>query len=92
MEKQVVATAKAPGAIGPYSQGIKVGNLVFVSGCLPIDMATGQLSTGDIAAQTRHSLRNVTAILAAAGSRRAKVVTPKSFVKALKDCQTISAA
>ena len=37
MEKQVVATAKAPGAIGPYSQGIKVGNLVFVSGCLPID-------------------------------------------------------
>lgn len=45
MEKQVVATAKAPGAIGPYSQGIKVGNLVFVSGCLPIDMATGQLST-----------------------------------------------
>ena len=68
MEKQVVATAKAPGAIGPYSQGIKVGNLVFVSGCLPIDMATGQLSTGDIAEQTRHSLRNVAAILEAAGS------------------------
>ena len=81
MEKQVLATAKAPGAIGPYSQGIKVGNLVFVSGCLPIDMATGQLSTGDIAEQTRHSLRNVTAILEAAGSSLDKVVKTTIFVK-----------
>ena len=92
MEKQVVATAKAPGAIGPYSQGIKVGNLVFVSGCLPIDMATGQLSTGDIAEQTRHSLRNVTAILEAAGSSLDKVVKTTIFVKDLKNFQTINAA
>lgn len=91
MEKQVVATAKAPGAIGPYSQGIKVGNLVFVSGCLPIDMATGQLSTGDIAEQTRHSLRNVTAILEAAGSSLDKVVKTTIFVKDLKNFQTINA-
>ena len=92
MEKQVVATAKAPGAIGPYSQGIKVGNLVFVSGCLPIDMATGQLSTGDIAEQTRHSLRSVTAILEAAGSSLDKVVKTTIFVKDLKNFQTINAA
>ena len=92
MEKQVVATAKAPGAIGPYSQGIKAGNLVFVSGCLPIDMATGQLSTGDIAEQTRHSLRNIAAILEAAGSSLDKVVKTTIFVKDLKNFQTINAA
>lgn len=92
MEKQVVATAKAPGAIGPYSQGIKAGNLVFVSGCLPIDMATGQLSTGDIAEQTRHSLRNIAAILEAAGSSLDKVVKTTIFVKDLKNFQAINAA
>ena len=92
MEKQVVATAKAPGAIGPYSQGIKAGKLVFVSGCLPIDMSTGQLSTGDIAEQTRHSLRNIAAILEAAGSSLDKVVKTTIFVKDLQNFQTINAA
>ena len=92
MEMQVIATKKAPDAIGPYSQGVKVGNFVFVSGCLPIDMTTGQLSTGDIAEQTRHSMRNVSSILEAAGSSLDKVVKTTIFVKDLNNFQAINAA
>ena len=92
MEMQVIATKKAPDAIGPYSQGVKVGNFVFVSGCLPIDMTTGQLSTGDIAEQTRHSMRNVSSILEAAGSNLDKVVKTTIFVKDLNNFQAINAA
>ena len=92
MEMQVIATKKAPDAIGPYSQGIKVGNFVFVSGCLPIDMTTGQLSTGDIAEQTRHSMLNVSSILEAAGSSLDKVVKTTIFVKDLNNFQAINAA
>ena len=92
MEMQVIATKKAPDAIGPYSQGVKVGNFVFVSGCLPIYMTTGQLSTGDIAEQTRHSMRNVSSILEAAGSSLDKVVKTTIFVKDLNNFQAINAA
>jgi 2-iminobutanoate/2-iminopropanoate deaminase len=66
--KEVIATASAPAAIGPYSQGIAAtGKIAFVSGQLPIDPATGAFAAEDIQGQTEQSLKNVGAILAAAG-------------------------
>lgn len=66
--KKVIATAKAPSAIGPYSQGIAAsGKMVFVSGQIPIDPATGAFAADDIKGQTDQSLKNVGAILAEAG-------------------------
>ena len=71
MEK--IETTKAPGAIGPYSQAIKVNNLVFVSGQLPIDPDTGAFPSDDIRDQTRQSLENIKAILEAAGYKMTQV-------------------
>ena len=71
---QTFHTDNAPAAIGPYSQAVKTGNLVFVSGQLPIDPATGAFAGQDIASQTRQSLKNVSAILEAAGYTCADVV------------------
>lgn len=66
--KEVIATASAPAAIGPYSQGVAAsGKIVFVSGQLPIDPATGAFAAEDIAGQTEQSLKNIGAILAEAG-------------------------
>jgi 2-iminobutanoate/2-iminopropanoate deaminase len=69
-----IHTANAPAAIGPYSQAVQAGNLVFVSGQLPIDPATGVFAGEDVASQTRQSLNNVKAILEAAGYTMADVV------------------
>ena len=79
-----ISTAKAPGAIGPYSQAIEVGNLLYTSGQLPIDPATGLLAEG-IEAQTRQSLTNVKAIVEAAGSSMAKVVKTTVFMADMQD-------
>ena len=78
--KEIVATEKAPKAIGPYSQGIKAGGLVFTSGQLPIDVATGEFVPGGIAEQTRASILNVKAILEKAGSSLDKVVKSTVFL------------
>ena len=72
--KTPLSTDKAPAAIGPYSQGITVGNMVFTSGQLPIDPATGQFPSEDIKEQTRQSLLNVKAVLEAAGMTMDDVV------------------
>ena len=69
-----VTTPDAPGAIGPYSQAIRAGDFVFLSGQIPLDPATGQLVTGGIADQTHQVLRNLGAVLEAAGASYAKVV------------------
>lgn len=71
MEK--IETTKAPGAIGPYSQAIRVNNLVFVSGQLPIDPETGAFPSDDIKDQTRQSLENIKAILEAAGYQMSQI-------------------
>ena len=63
-----VDTSSAPGAVGPYSQAIRVGNLLFVSGQLPIDPATGEFAPGGAVEQARQSLKNIGAIAAAAGT------------------------
>lgn len=91
-DKSVIATNGAPGAIGPYSQGIKTGNLVFISGQLPIDMATGDLSTGDIAEQTRCCLKNAEAIAQAAGTSLANAVKTTVLLTDMADFGAVNGA
>jgi 2-iminobutanoate/2-iminopropanoate deaminase len=67
MAKEVICTDKAPKAIGPYSQGVKAGGLVFFSGQIPLDPATGELTGGDIGVQTERVMENIGAMLEAAG-------------------------
>lgn len=85
MENVVISTKNAPAAIGPYSQAVKVGNFVFVSGQIPIIPASGELVQGDIKHQTRQVLENLKHILEAAGSSLDKVVKTTVFMKDLDD-------
>ena len=78
--KKVISTEKAPAAIGPYSQAVQVGNLVYTSGQLPIDPATGQFPEGGIKEQTRQSLKNIQAILQQDGLSMASVVKTTVFM------------
>ncbi len=80
-----VATDQAPKAIGPYSQGIRASNLLFVSGQIPIDPATGNLIQGDIATQTRRVFDNLSAILKAAGGSLDNVVRTTVFLADMGD-------
>ncbi len=66
--REAVRTEKAPAAIGPYSQAVRMGNLLFCSGQIPLDPATGELVTGDVAAQTRQVFANLGAVLSEAGA------------------------
>jgi len=90
MEKSVISTNNAPAAIGPYSQAIKAGNLVFVSGQIPIVPATGEILRGDIKLQTRQALENLKHILEAAGSSLDNVVKTTVFMKDLNDYTAIN--
>ena len=83
--RQAVATDKAPKAIGPYSQGIRSGNLLFISGQVPIDPATGNIIEGDIKAQTDRVMRNLTAILEAAGGSMDNVLRCTVYLKDMND-------
>ena len=80
----IIATEKAPGAIGPYSQGYEVNGMVFTSGQIPVDPATGNIPEG-IAAQAEQSCKNVGAILEAAGSGYDKVVKTTCFLAEIAD-------
>ena len=83
--KKAIATQAAPAAIGPYSQGIEAAGLVFTSGQIPLDPATGAFPEGGIQAQARQSLRNVAAVLAAAGSGMDKVIKTTVFLQDMND-------
>lgn len=83
--KKVLATTKAPAAIGPYSQAIRADKFVFVSGQLPIDPATGEFAGDDITAQTRQSLTNIQNILASEGLTMANVVKTTVLLKNISD-------
>ena len=83
--KQVISTPKAPAAIGPYSQAIRVGNLIYTSGQIPIDPATGAFVEGGIKEQTRQSLTNVKAILEEAGISMANVIKTTVFMADMAD-------
>ena len=84
MEKKIIATTAAPGAIGPYSQGWVVGDMVFTSGQIPVDPATGAIPQG-IAAQADQSCRNVGAILEAAGVSFQQVFKTTCFLADMGD-------
>ncbi len=88
--RQAVATDKAPKAIGPYSQGIRSGNLLFVSGQVPIDPATGALIEGDIAAQTHRVFANLRAILEAAGASFDHVVRTTIYLADMNDFAAVN--
>jgi len=83
--KQAISTSQAPGAIGPYSQGVVAGDYVYVSGQLPIDVATGAFAGEDISSQTRQSLINVEAILKEAGCTMNDVVKATVLLNDIND-------
>lgn len=88
---QPIHTPNAPAAIGPYSQAVKTGNLVFVSGQLPIDPATGAFAGNDIASQTRQSLTNIKAILEEAGYAMSDVVKTTVLLSEIADFAAMNA-
>ena len=78
--KQVISTEMAPGAIGPYSQAIKTGNMIFCSGQIPIDPSTGEFVSQDVSEQTEQVFKNLTAVLEAAGASLDDVVKTTVFL------------
>jgi len=90
VERQTIHTDKAPKAIGPYSQAVKAGGFVFVSGQIPLDPETGQLIDGDIVAQTERVLKNVQAVLEAAGASMTDVVRATIYLKDLNDFAAVN--
>jgi len=91
MERKIIATDKAPGAVGPYSQGIAVDGFIFTAGQVPIDPATGKVEAETIEEQTRQSLMNIRAVLHAAGSGLDRVVKMTVFMTDLGQFQAMNA-
>lgn len=85
MQKETISTDKAPKAIGPYSQAIKAAGFIFVSGQIPIDSESGEVVAGDIDVQTDRVLKNIAAVLEAAGSSLGNVVKTTVYLKDLTD-------
>ncbi len=90
MAKKIIATDEAPAAVGPYSQGVQVGKLIFTAGQGGLDPATGRLVEGGIEAQTRQTLKNLSSILQAAGSSLSQVVKTTVFLQNIADFQTMN--
>ncbi|MCX8132253.1 MAG: RidA family protein [Clostridia bacterium] len=83
--KEIINTNKAPAAIGPYSQAVKVGNVVYTSGAIPADAVTGQIVGSGITEQTEQVLKNLTEVLKAAGASLNNVVKTTVFIKNMND-------
>lgn len=83
--KEIISTENAPGAIGPYSQAVKTGNMVFCSGQIPIDPKTGEFVSSEISEQTEQVLKNLGAVLEAAGSNLNNVVKTTVFLADMND-------
>ncbi len=90
MEKTIVSTKKAPAALGPYSQAVKVGNLLFTSGQIPLDPATGELVVDDIKKATERSMENLRAVLDEAGTSFDKVIKAVIFLKDMNDFASVN--
>ena len=88
--KKIISTNEAPGAIGPYSQAVRIGSFLFCSGQIPLDPKSGQIGPGDIAAQTRRVLDNIAAVLRAEGLSFDHVVKTTIFLSDLGDFQTVN--
>jgi reactive intermediate/imine deaminase len=87
---KIVSTEHAPAAIGPYSQAIKVGDLVFLSGCIPLDPTNGQVISGGVEAQTEQALKNLKSVVEASGSSVGQVIKTTVFLKSMNDFVTVN--
>jgi 2-iminobutanoate/2-iminopropanoate deaminase len=88
--KKIISTSEAPAAIGPYSQAVRSGRFLFCSGQIPLDPRSGQIVSGDIAAQTRRVLDNIAAVLRAEGLAFDHIVKTTIFLTDLGDFQTVN--
>ncbi|KYH28555.1 MULTISPECIES: RidA family protein [Clostridium] len=90
MKKQIISTTNAPSAIGPYSQGVKIGNLLFTSGQIPLDPQTGELVNDNIEKATERVMLNLKAILEEAGTSFDKVVKTTVLLKDINDFNKVN--
>ncbi len=90
MTKKIISTDSAPGAIGPYSQGIQTGNMIYTSGQLPIDVKTGDLELNDIKKAAAHSLDNVKAIIESQGASMESIIKTTIFLTDLADFNDVN--
>ena len=90
MKKEIISTSNAPAAVGPYSQAIKVGDFIFSSGQIPFDPETNELVAEDIESQTRQVMKNVAAVLEAAGVTLDNVVKTTVFMKDMNDFNQVN--
>ncbi len=90
MNKTVIATDKAPGAIGPYSQAVSANGMLFISGQLPIDPATGKMLEGDVGSKTHQIVKNMKEIVKEAGASLEQVVKTTIFLTDLADFQQVN--
>ena len=88
--KKIISTSEAPAAIGPYSQAVRVGSTIYCAGQIPLDPKSGQIVSGDAAAQTRRVLDNVAAVLKAEGATFEDVVKTTIFLTDLSDFQAVN--
>lgn len=91
MKKTIVHTDNAPAAVGPYSQAVKIGELVYTAGQIPLDPATGKMVEGDVQVQTEQVLQNLQAVLKAAGSSLKNVVKTTVFLQDMGDFAAMNA-
>ena len=91
MARQIIRTDNAPKAIGPYSQAVRAGDTVYLSGQIPLDPATGELVTGDITVQTERVFQNLRAVCEAAGGSLSKLVRVGIYLTDLKNFQAVNA-
>lgn len=89
-QRKIIHTSKAPEAIGPYSQAIDTGDVVYVSGQIPLDPATGSFAGDDVSTQTKQVMENVKAIVEASGSSMNKVIKCSIFLADMGDFQTVN--
>ncbi|MBN1945255.1 MAG: RidA family protein [Bradymonadales bacterium] len=89
--KEIISTSSAPAAIGPYSQAVKVGNLLFLSGQIPLDPSTGDVVAGEIEAQTRQVLENLEAVLHAAGGGLDNLVKTTIYLTRMEEFARMNA-
>lgn len=90
MTKRIIATADAPAAIGPYSQAVRVGELIFLSGQIPLDPRTGQMVSGSVATQARRVMENLGAVLRAADAKFDDVVRSTIYLTNLDDFASVN--
>lgn len=91
MKKEIISTDQAPKAIGPYSQGVKAGGFLFLSGAIALDPVTGEMCQGGIEAETELVMKNITALLAASGLEFGDVVKTVIYLAQMTDFATVNA-